>query len=80
MFGTLLYRKDRYMPEYCENRNTDGSCKVDINTKDCTLAVDSKGMCEIGDLTDYIGTSYKVRDTLCPRLISPINLDPEGDD
>jgi hypothetical protein len=66
------------MPEYCDHRDKDGSCNA--KDKECTLAVDRKGMCEIGDLTDYIGTSYKVRDILCPRLSSPINLDPEGDD
>jgi len=66
------------MPEYCENRNTDGSCNA--KDKECTLSVDSKGICEIGDLTKYVGTSYRVRDMLCPRMISPINLDPEGDD
>jgi len=66
------------MQEYCDNRNKDGTCKV--KDKDCTLSVDSKGMCEVGDLREYIGTSYRVRDLLCPRLSSPINLDPEGDD
>jgi hypothetical protein len=69
------------MPAYCEHRDEQsGKCKLNSAEERATLSVDEKGICEVDDLEEYIGTSYIVRDRLCPRLCSTINLDPEGDD
>lgn len=67
------------MAEYCTHRNENGKCKLSIQGVQ-TEASWSDNNCPVDNLEDYLGTSYKVRDRLCHRLDSPINLDPEGDD
>ena len=70
------------MAEYCKNRNEEGNCKLSLQgiQTEATWSFGKLHECPVGNLEDYLGTSYKVRDNLCPSLESPINLDPEGND